>query len=74
MPATDTPNSVEGLLSQADSYLPGIEDVPQPQLLVIDEGILSEVTEGHAVVRESFFIPATQRWHKKLSLKKLETV
>lgn len=61
MPASDTPNSGEGLLSQADSYLPGIEDVPQPQLLVIDEGIFSQVIEGHVIVRESFFIPATQR-------------
>lgn len=41
MPATDTPNSREGLLSQAEPYLPGMEDVPQPQLLVIDEGVLS---------------------------------
>lgn len=61
MPGSDTPSRGEGLLSQADSYLPGIEDVPQPQLLVINEGILPEVTEGLVVVRQSFFIPATQR-------------
>lgn len=55
------PCSGEGLLGQADSYLPGMEDVPQPQLLVVNEGILSQVTEGHVIVRESFLIPATQR-------------
>lgn len=35
------PNRGEGLLRQVDSYLPCIEYVPQPQLLVINEGIFS---------------------------------
>lgn len=32
------------------------------------------MTEGHTIVRESFFVPTMQRLQKKLRLKKLKTL
>lgn len=69
----NTPKRGEGRLRQVHSYLPRVEDVPQPQLLVIDEGILPEVTEGLMIVRERFFVPTMQRQQEKPRLKKLKS-